>query len=706
MKLEVVALSGENQSDGYLELYIPELEEDVTIFFLGTKNYKTICVPHKSYQLDAGRKLCVSLADLVTHIETFGRFDLAIETQNTCDRISYVASIAQKEKVQLLPVADSDEAVGVYINDRNGLSVIYQSINRVGQELFHLRAFLKSIKVSKNGILKMKINTVGRKKFQVINSLFKLRGDKTAQPYILLMQQCHYQKEASTITFQCDLTKMDWQQFYWDAYVIICVDGHFYEIRVKNQRVFNTLKLQYFQGKNEYSFSNSYFIYPYITLDNSLSLNYRKKSEYDSFKYIMNGYLAFLWYFFGGFLLKMKKVWLVHEKFSMTAQDNSFYFFKYCFNHHPEKNVYYVIDPESDDLANLQGMEKKTIKFMSIRHQFYIFISEMIISSESKGHGYAWRINKGMTKLKLNKKKYIFLQHGVIGFKKLDNTFKANGVNHADRFVVSSELEKEVVKENLNYTENELIITGLARWDNIRNIKSNSEKKHLLYMPTWRTWLDECEEDVFLNSDYYQNISFLLQSTELKEFLEQEEKELLFYLHPKFFEKASSFNNFTNQNIRFIPFGKMPLGTILTESSVLITDYSSIAWDSIYQDIPVIFYQFDRDRYLTEQGAYIDFEEHAFGEIVENHFDLFNALDRVRKNNYLVEEKFIKRKKEYFKYLDHQNSERIYKKVIQFEQSLSTVQIIIHELKRSPIIRTQWFKMKNKRNSRDDKHGI
>lgn len=49
-------------------------------------------------------------------------------------------------------------------------------------------------------------------------------------------------------------------------------------------------------------------------------------------------------------LWQRQKNWVVYEKFCKTAQDNSYYFFKYCMEHLPEKerrHIYYIMDPGS-----------------------------------------------------------------------------------------------------------------------------------------------------------------------------------------------------------------------------------------------------------------------------------------------------------------------------------------------------------------------
>lgn len=46
---------------------------------------------------------------------------------------------------------------------------------------------------------------------------------------------------------------------------------------------------------------------------------------------------------------------------------------------------------------------------------------------------------------------------------------------------------------------------------------------------------------------------------------------------------------------------------------MLITDYSSVCWDVLYQDKPSLFYQFDIDKYNEAHGSYIDMDTELFG---------------------------------------------------------------------------------------------
>ena len=53
----------------------------------------------------------------------------------------------------------------------------------------------------------------------------------------------------------------------------------------------------------------------------------------------------------------------------------------------------------------------------------------------------------------------------------------------------------------------------------------------------------------------------------------------------------------------------------ITSSIANITDYSGVAMDFMYMNRPILFYQFDIDKYKNEVGSYIDLDKEMFGYI-------------------------------------------------------------------------------------------
>lgn len=57
---------------------------------------------------------------------------------------------------------------------------------------------------------------------------------------------------------------------------------------------------------------------------------------------------------------------------------------------------------------------------MSIRHMIYTQAADLIVSSDSRYHTYAMQCRHSIFNRYLRKKKFVFLQHGVIALKRVD----------------------------------------------------------------------------------------------------------------------------------------------------------------------------------------------------------------------------------------------------------------------------------------------
>ena len=70
--------------------------------------------------------------------------------------------------------------------------------------------------------------------------------------------------------------------------------------------------------------------FPYYTKGGFLAYLYRPDSPYDVYSTKIKEMAASIVYILSKPLFKRRKVWLVYEKFCSMAQDNGYYFFKYC----------------------------------------------------------------------------------------------------------------------------------------------------------------------------------------------------------------------------------------------------------------------------------------------------------------------------------------------------------------------------------------
>ena len=104
---------------------------------------------------------------------------------------------------------------------------------------------------------------------------------------------------------------------------------------------------------------------------------------------------------------------------------------------------------------------------------------------------------------------------------------------------------------------------------------------------------------------------------------------------------------------------------LLKYTDVLVTDYSSIYFDFLLLDRPIVFYDYDYEEYSSNMGGFFyNYEENAPGEHANNQDLLHEAiLDSVNFPDKYSDARLQCRKK-FFTYNDAKSSERILKQIL------------------------------------------
>lgn len=459
-----------------------------------------------------------------------------------------------------------------------------------------------------------------------------------------------------------NLAAIDLKVIYWDVYAIT-EKG---EECISVGRLRNMIRFPLYDGKYK-DRSTGMFMHPYITPEVDLAFQYREYTENDTLWFRIGEAFVLLLYFMMKPVLKKKNIILVYEKFCQMAEDNGFYFFKYCMDNKMEEtwgaNIYYVIDSRSKDMDNLLPYKNNIIGFMSLKHKLYMLAAKYFVSTDTRKHVYAWRMRMSMIEHMIRNTPLVFLQHGVLGLKRVEHIYGKGQIGSCNLFIVSSDYEKNIVQKNFGYEEDEIAVTGLARWDVLTD-KSNSiipggiDYNMVLVMPTWRNWLEEVDDETFAQSEYYKRYKEFLSSPELIEVLERRNLQLCFYIHPKFREYINEFDSM-GRRVRIVGFGDEPLNQLIMRCKMLVTDYSSVSWDVFYQHKPVVFYQFDLPQYIESQGSYMNMDNELFGDKVLDAEGLIAAIDWYAADGFRNKDVYENLYQNYFKYTDSDNSRRI-----------------------------------------------
>ena len=437
------------------------------------------------------------------------------------------------------------------------------------------------------------------------------------------------------IVAEIDFDTLPLRELYWDLRILVTKYGYENEVRVRF--VNNYWKYNFYLTNRQYSAGEGHMTFPYYTKGGCLAYLYRPDSEYDVYSTKLKEMVASALYILLKHSFRKRKVWLVYEKFCSMAQDNGYYFFKYCMENLSDEHI---------------------IQFMSLKHILYVLGAAIYIASDSRTHLYAWRCKTSLIRSKINKRPIFFLQHGVTALKQVAPLFGKHGSSPMTYFATTSQFEQEIVVKYLDYGIGKAPITGFTRWDVLEDTSVDNDKLILL-MPTWRSWLEEVSDEEFLASDYYENYSSLLQSERLSKLLTENNTRMIFYIHPKFAGYLKNFKQTAN-NITLVPFGEVPLNEIMKKCHMLITDYSSVCWDVYYMKKPVIFYQFDHEKYDLAHGSYIDMETELFGRRAVNGDELLTEIENCIKTDFKLNQKEEEEHHQYFEYIDDKNTERTY----------------------------------------------
>ena len=268
----------------------------------------------------------------------------------------------------------------------------------------------------------------------------------------------------------------------------------------------------------------------------------------------------------------------------------------------------------------------------------------------------------------VEKTKSCFLQHGItkdaIDGLKYSNT-------RFDLFTCTAVPEQEFVCDYLGYPRQNAKLLGFCRYDNLSSI---STEKKIIAMPTFRKWLTandresdatNLECDKFMESVFYNNYSILLSDKSLLQALSDNDYQLIFYLHYSLQSYIKVFDNFRNKNIIIASRNCYDIPELLKTGAVLVTDYSSVAFDFAYMKKPVIYFQFDEDvfRSLQYKKGYFDYHRDGFGPVFYNICDVVNHLIKQMENNYEMEYPYSKRAEEFFILRDSNNCLRHYEAI-------------------------------------------
>jgi len=362
-----------------------------------------------------------------------------------------------------------------------------------------------------------------------------------------------------------------------------------------------------------------------------------------------------------------KEIWLISDRIN-KADDNGQALFKHINNNKLPVNTYFVLSNNSVDYSNISKVGK-ILSYLSWKHKFYHLLADKIISSAADDYVYNpfFKNNKFYIDILYNQKR-VFLQHGIT---QNDLTNWLNRYNKNLSLFVTTVLPEynAILNKDYFYDKNIVKILGLCRHDYL----SNETKKIIAIMPTWRSYLGTNNnytidgikryDKSFLETNYFKFYNKLINNNKLIRAVESYGYKIKFMPHPNVINYIDFFHE--NKNIEFCNISTK-YSEIFNNSALIVTDYSSVAFDFAYLRKPVIYTQFDKeeffDKHICEHG-YFDYEKDGFGEVEHDLDSTVNRIIEYIENDCKLKNEYRERIERFFAFNDHNNCKRVYEAI-------------------------------------------
>ncbi|WP_405269126.1 CDP-glycerol glycerophosphotransferase family protein [Methanobrevibacter sp.] len=353
-------------------------------------------------------------------------------------------------------------------------------------------------------------------------------------------------------------------------------------------------------------------------------------------------------------IYKNKRIWLFMDKVE-NADDNAEHLYKYAMNKEDGIKKYFTVSKDSKDFKRL-GNIPNLLAFDSVKHRLIYLLAEKIISSHPDEEILNPFINKNEKSYSgLNNADKIFLQHGVTKDNVSSWLYKYEK-NLKLIVTVSDEEKKSFLDPGYNYDEEIIQVLGFPRFDNLSKAKECSNT--IVIMPSWRKKLLYHSDEYIIESEFFKRINSLINNEKLIGICKKYGYNIIFKPHPRVYEYIELFE--TNDYVDIDE--DSTYQELFKNSDLMITDYSSVAFDFSYMEKPVIYYQYGDD-YNFEEG-YFKYETMGFGEVVESEEDLVNTVGEYLDNGCKMKDEYKKRVNSFYKYNDKNNCERVYNAIL------------------------------------------
>lgn len=333
--------------------------------------------------------------------------------------------------------------------------------------------------------------------------------------------------------------------------------------------------------------------------------------------------------FYGIFGLRKKfaDAWLLVDR-EDQANDNAEALYRYLAANRKDINAWFALSSKSPDFIRLKREGFKILPYRSKAH-FNLVKEAKVLASAQADENIVQPFHKAVAP---RIPTFAFLQHGVIH----DSLAKWLNPKDLDLFVTSTFPEFDSIAGDnnpYNYSSREVALTGLPRHDRLHRLHAEhvgqeQPGRTVLIAPTWRHYLltgslfhgTRRTIDDFEDTEFVQGWLDLFRSETVKKLLNDSDTSVVLLLHPNLepFWPAK----LVPAGVNRISYAHDDIQSYLAQTDILITDFSSQAFEAAFCNAFTVYYQFDRETFYagghTREPGYFTYEGDGFGPVCDD----------------------------------------------------------------------------------------
>ncbi len=274
-------------------------------------------------------------------------------------------------------------------------------------------------------------------------------------------------------------------------------------------------------------------------------------------------------------------------------------------------NIFEVVEINPEEITIKEQMKRiKRAETIFVDNYYYPLAA---LNLKEKQVVQIWHAPGAIKKFGLASPKNSTMPTSAINrFKKVYNSF--------DKIVVGSDKMQKCMMEAFDITdETKFIKTGFTRSDNLydnrfeqkldlalRTAEYSTAKDIILYMPTFRDEKSENIKQIELIEELATKLSDNFQ--------------ILYHLHPS----VLKLKEIKIENATYVTSAELP--GLYKISNLVITDYSSIVFESAVFNTPCVHYVYDYEKYEKTQGLFVT-KEQMPGYVTEDIQELVTYIE-------------------------------------------------------------------------------